>query len=406
MVCRKGVSSIALIGALVLTGAATEVRDVDAQQLNRAGLVVAHSDGTVLTRCVEFSEPEITGDELLTRAGLSIVVDPYPGTGVAVCAIDGEGCAASDCFCQCRGSPCVYWAYYRLVNGQWEYSGMGASTLPARNGDVQGWAWGEGGTGGGALPPLLPFDEVCIPPTPTPTNTPLPTDTPTPVPPTATHTVTSVPPSPTLRPPTATPIPADTATPKPSNTPVSTATRTDTPPATAASTDTPESTQNATSTPPDGVVPAQAEALTNTPVPTVASTGTPTSPATPLPEPPTTTPAESMTPGAITTSMPAEQGSQKPPPTPSPYSALAINTRTPMPTAIPREAMARAALATPTLLVAVRRPTDVPAQRVVAPAPTPRAPSGTQGTESYLLFGVLAAGLVAGLAVLQVRKRR
>ncbi len=68
---------------------------------HRAGLVVVHGDGRVLTRCVAFAEETISGADLLRRSGLVVVLSPYGGLGYGVCAIDGEGCAnGEDCFCQ------------------------------------------------------------------------------------------------------------------------------------------------------------------------------------------------------------------------------------------------------------------------------------------------------------------
>lgn len=381
------VLGVSLTVHLLFTGAMMSLPRVRAQSPNRAGLVVAHSDGTVRTHCVEFSEPEITGDELLTRAGLSIVVDPYPGTGVAVCAIAGEGCPASDCFCQCKGSPCIYWAYYRMVDNQWVYSGMGASTSPARDGDVQGWAWGEGGTGGGAVPPLKPFDEICIPPSPTPSNTPLPTETSTPLPPTATRTATPVTPTATRRPPTDTPVPADTATPKPSETRAPSAT----PPATATATGIPQLAPSFTLSPTDDPGAGQPVSRTDTAVPADSGTSTPVPSTTPLSDTSSMTPVEPVS------------------PTPSPYSSFAINTRTPMPTAISKQAIARAAMATKAPITAARAATSPPLTAATATPSTMSAPvlpeDPQRGTgSSYLLFGVLTGGLAIFLIILRVRR--
>lgn len=136
----------------------------------RAGLVVRHGDGRVVTACVSFTEETISGADLLQRAGLPVVLSAYGGLGYGVCAIDGEGCAAGqDCFCQCRGGPCAYWTYsHRQPDGSWAISGVGASEWRLRDGDVDGWAWGDGTV----APPTLSFEEVCpesarVPPPPT-----------------------------------------------------------------------------------------------------------------------------------------------------------------------------------------------------------------------------------------------
>ena len=131
---------------------------------NRAGIVVTFGEGRTNALCVEFSEEEISGADLLQRAGFPVVTASGSG-GAAVCDIGGIGCQApGDCFCQCHGSGCQYWAYYTLEGGAWKYSAVGASTRTVHNGDVDGWAWGSGGIGSGAKPEARTFDEICPPP--------------------------------------------------------------------------------------------------------------------------------------------------------------------------------------------------------------------------------------------------
>jgi hypothetical protein len=134
---------------------------------SRVGLVVQFGDGTLYTGCIEFSEPAISGHDVLARSGLGVTAE-YTGMGAAVCKLEGDGCdfPADLCFCRCQGSPCVYWVYHHLADGAWQYSGFGASTHQVSDGDVEGWAWGEGSPVGGLQPPVIPFDQLCaVPPT-------------------------------------------------------------------------------------------------------------------------------------------------------------------------------------------------------------------------------------------------
>jgi hypothetical protein len=165
---------------------------------HRVGLVVAHGNGQVIKQCIEFSEDQLTGYDVLERSGLDMNADVTSGMGATICRIDHEGCTypAEDCFCQCQGSPCIFWSYWHLSNGDWKFSNLGASGYQVKDGDVEGWVWGEGvPSGGGEKPPLISFAEICKPlstdtptptntltHTPTPTNTPEPTDTPKPEP--------------------------------------------------------------------------------------------------------------------------------------------------------------------------------------------------------------------------------
>lgn len=161
----------------LVSGAHVAAGQAGPQPANHAGLVVAFGDGRVETICVAFAEDEISGDELLSRAGL----DPTLAPAGAVCAIDEVGCPADDCFCQCPElDNCLYWAYYNLEDGQWVYSQRGAAFSIVQDGFVDGWAWGKGDFDGAQAPPLLTFQQIC--PAQPPTPTPIP---PTPVPPVA-----------------------------------------------------------------------------------------------------------------------------------------------------------------------------------------------------------------------------
>ena len=59
------------------------------------------------------------------------------------------------------GAQCEYWAYYRLVDGAWEYSQVGATGVKVVDGDLQGWSWGPGNFQSGTEPPVVSFAEVC-----------------------------------------------------------------------------------------------------------------------------------------------------------------------------------------------------------------------------------------------------
>lgn len=203
-----------------------------AQEPSRVGLVVEFGDDSFTTRCIEFDEGEITGYDVLRRSGLSLVAKEVSGMGVTICDIeDTSGCSASDCWCQCRGMSCMYWRYYHLKAGSWEYSSIGAAGHAVQHGDVEGWAWGDESSGDGGQPPVIPFEEICgdysepaepAAPAP-PTATPIP---PTPRSGPALATATAVTPSSSLSPTTETdptaspsPIPEMAVTPSPSPAP-------------------------------------------------------------------------------------------------------------------------------------------------------------------------------------------
>jgi hypothetical protein len=203
-----------------------------AQDGNQAALVIRHSDQSVQTVCVDFSEPEISGLELMQRSGIDLELD-VQGLGAAVCRIGQTGCPANDCWCECKGGgDCTYWSYWLRSGGQWQYSQGGASAYTVSDGDIQGWSWGPGAVNLAYSPPDLSFENICTASavedaTATPSSTAIvfvPADTPagesTQSLPTGTLTPT---PSPTsTNPPTATIL--LTATIVPTNTPLPIAT--------------------------------------------------------------------------------------------------------------------------------------------------------------------------------------
>lgn len=148
---------------------------------NRVALVVDYGNSQVATRCVSFSEDHISGFEALERTGLPVETDFQTG-GAAVCRIDDQGCPANDCFCSCRGGgDCIYWSYWHLNNGAWNYSAAGSGLYEVRDGAVEGWVWGLGSITQASPPPLVSFGDICVDApanTPTSTITPSPTFTP------------------------------------------------------------------------------------------------------------------------------------------------------------------------------------------------------------------------------------
>jgi hypothetical protein len=175
-----------------------------AQAPNRVALVIRYGDGTVWTKCVEFSEPQITGLDVLSRAGLPVVYTSSGG-GALVCKIGPQGCDnPGNCLCACRGAECTYWSYWHLIDGSWQYANIGAAQYVVKPGTVEGWVWGEGSVTKAPQPPPTSFDEICYPASPTATTAP------TALPPTAT--------------PLATPTQLPTYTPAPAHTPLSTPT--------------------------------------------------------------------------------------------------------------------------------------------------------------------------------------
>lgn len=397
---------------------------------NRAGLVVVYGPGNTLQTCVSFSESEISGGDLLRRAGLTVVTQQVLGVGEAFCKINAVGCGdPQNCFCQCLGSPCLYWSYWYWQNGDWVYSGRGAGNRVVHNGDVDAWVWGDGQT----KPSLTSVSSLCPPLTATPTAT---------IPPT----------------PSATPLPTLTLTPTPSATAVVATSA-----ATAVSTFTPAPTHTRTPAPPSATAsssypagPTATSGASGSAYPAGTNTPRPAPSATPeVPAPLTATPADGAPPTSITpaaplsgtaTISPVTGPSVAPPyltvtafaarfptrtPTPRPTESLAEPTRTiavprtitPRPTRSPSPPAARPLVAAaPSALSESMPSTPLPtnptpdrvafllATGVARLRPTPTvvsAPTPASGPHSYGAFVLLASALavLGGYATLVRRQR-
>lgn len=122
---------------------------------NRAGLVVVFGDGSVQTKCVPFSQASITGYELVQRSKIPFTAEFFAGQkSYAICSFEKEGCQSpgQKCFCQQN-----FWSYWLLQTTGWTSSMKGISLTTVKNGDVQGFRWGNGS----AAPPPTSFKDIC-----------------------------------------------------------------------------------------------------------------------------------------------------------------------------------------------------------------------------------------------------
>jgi len=175
---------------------------VAARADGEAGLVIQQGNN-VRTYCIAFQGDGITGEALLRAAGFSF--DQFGGAARTLCSLDGVGCADASsfesCFCQCKAGSgtCTYWAFFsQPYNASWAYSTVGFNLAKARDGDLQGWKWGEGGAQSAPPPVGVTFEDVCGHPpgslsAPTATLTPTAIATPTHATPVATRAASSTP---------------------------------------------------------------------------------------------------------------------------------------------------------------------------------------------------------------------
>ena len=125
-------------------GAPVAARPAGQTSGGSAGLVVDYGGGTVATYCLSVPAAGVTGLELLQRTGLAVRLDVV-GLGAEICAINGVGCLdpGQPCYCQCQGTPCVFWQFSEWRGGRWVASTLGASSVTVRPGAIEGWGWGK-----------------------------------------------------------------------------------------------------------------------------------------------------------------------------------------------------------------------------------------------------------------------
>jgi cell division septation protein DedD len=131
--------------------------------VHHAALVIQHSSGSLITRCVAFAEAQITGLQLVQRSGVSYTAQDFGSIGSAMCQLDREpSTVPAGCFGSGR-----YWQYFHRQGGAWQASMVGASSSTLHDGDMDGWRYAAGAA---QSPAIIAFQAVCGPSTP-PVNT-------------------------------------------------------------------------------------------------------------------------------------------------------------------------------------------------------------------------------------------
>ena len=127
-----------------------------------SAVLVVDTGGGEYEMCVELNDDAVTGIELIRLAekqhGLDYALG-YGGQAVCQLANVPEPNPPDECFEQ--GEP--FWGYWRDQGSGWQWSGTGAGSTLVADGDVEGWAFGEGNNGEShPAPPPTDHADVCI----------------------------------------------------------------------------------------------------------------------------------------------------------------------------------------------------------------------------------------------------
>jgi hypothetical protein len=144
--------------AAALLAALISIRPAHAA-IRHAALVIQHSSGSLITRCVAFAEDQISGLQLVERSGMQHEAQSFGSIGTAICQLDREpATVAPGCF----GSG-PYWQYFHRQGGTWQASAYGASASVVHDGDMDGWHYASGAN---EAPLPVAFAVVCGAPPP------------------------------------------------------------------------------------------------------------------------------------------------------------------------------------------------------------------------------------------------
>jgi hypothetical protein len=109
----------------------------------KAGVVVVHGNGDVVTDCVKLDKAEITGFGLLKRSRFEFKAASFDSLGKAICWLDGEGVNTTDpnqCFSDPDGA---FWGYWKQNKDDPapKASNSGPELRRVRRGSVDYWVW-------------------------------------------------------------------------------------------------------------------------------------------------------------------------------------------------------------------------------------------------------------------------
>ncbi len=184
--CRAAAGVALALPALLIPGvlpaSLSGVGCAAADAAHHVAMVVQHSDGRSVSRCVSFSAGSVTGEQALDASGIEHQYYDYGGSlGRAVCQVDGEPATPAGGWTRdnCLGYP--YWSTWTARGGGgWGGARQGISNTTYADGDAEGFRYGDGSsppppaTGVCPRPPASPTPSTSQPPpAPTPArNTP------------------------------------------------------------------------------------------------------------------------------------------------------------------------------------------------------------------------------------------
>jgi hypothetical protein len=136
-------------GSPTTAGSSPSSACVNASSPHHAYIVVEHTSGTTVQRCVGFSGDTIDGQSLMDTSKIEYQAQTF-SFGKAVCQVDDEPKTFAQCFPQ--NQP--YWALFVDTGGTWAQAQTGYAQVTLHDRDALGWRYVPSADQNPAPPPL------------------------------------------------------------------------------------------------------------------------------------------------------------------------------------------------------------------------------------------------------------
>jgi len=109
---------------------------VNATAAHRAYVVVQHSSGTTVQKCIGFAGDTIDGQALMDQSGITFQTQTF-SFGKAVCQIDKEPSTYDKCFATSGPN----WSLFTESNGTWTVGQTSYAQVTLHDKDALGWRY-------------------------------------------------------------------------------------------------------------------------------------------------------------------------------------------------------------------------------------------------------------------------
>jgi hypothetical protein len=109
---------------------------VNATAAHRAYVVVQHSSGTTVQKCIGFAGDTIDGQALMDQSGIAFQTQTF-SFGKAVCQIDSEPGTYDKCFATSGPN----WSLFTESNGTWSVGQTSFTQVTLHDKDALGWRY-------------------------------------------------------------------------------------------------------------------------------------------------------------------------------------------------------------------------------------------------------------------------